>query len=193
MGAFSQSWLTETRQEHVSMNSELRARLERLGPIRDAPPGLSSSDPAIVLIMRRTGPLDRPIDVARRLMRGPRFAPQRACRDNAAGAQGWAVVGVDPATDLAEMRSDRWPPCTSRSGAGGTLRRRTGRLCGCPGAPRPLAARLRRPAGARCSYVAELGTGPQPPRSCRRKPRDDVRPRARTGRGTAVRARRAMS
>jgi DNA-binding transcriptional regulator YiaG len=51
----------------MSTNSELKARLARLGPVRDAaPPPLLSGD-AIPLVLRLVGPLDKPVSVARRL------------------------------------------------------------------------------------------------------------------------------
>ena len=51
----------------MSMNSELKARFARLGPVRDAdPPPLFSGDP-VTLVLRLVGPLDKPISVAKRL------------------------------------------------------------------------------------------------------------------------------
>jgi DNA-binding transcriptional regulator YiaG len=51
----------------MSMNSELRARLARLGPVRDAdPPPLFSGD-SVPLVLRLEGALDRPIPVMQRL------------------------------------------------------------------------------------------------------------------------------
>jgi DNA-binding transcriptional regulator YiaG len=51
----------------MSTNSELKARLARLGPVRDAdPPPLFSGAP-VTLVLRLTGPLDKPISVAQRL------------------------------------------------------------------------------------------------------------------------------
>lgn len=49
------------------MNSELRARLARLGPVRDAdPPPLLCGD-LVNLVLRLVGPLDKPISAAQRL------------------------------------------------------------------------------------------------------------------------------
>ena len=90
----------------MSMNSELRALLERLGPVRDAVPGLSPSDPATVLVLRRTGPLDRPIDVMKRL-REVRVSLRHAHGAiNRLAEQSWAVCAVDAKADLAGLRRD---------------------------------------------------------------------------------------
>lgn len=51
----------------MSTNSELKARLARLGPIRDAAPPPSFSGEAVTLILRRDGDFDKRISVARRL------------------------------------------------------------------------------------------------------------------------------
>ena len=51
----------------MSMNSELRARLARLGPVRDADPPSSFSGELVTLVLRRVGQLDKRITVARRL------------------------------------------------------------------------------------------------------------------------------
>jgi DNA-binding transcriptional regulator YiaG len=51
----------------MSMNSELRARLERLGPVRDADPPPSFSGDLVTLVLRLVGPLDKPISVVKRL------------------------------------------------------------------------------------------------------------------------------
>ena len=51
----------------MSTNSELKARLARLGPVRDADPPPSFSGVPIPLVLRLEGPLDRPIHVVQRL------------------------------------------------------------------------------------------------------------------------------
>jgi len=51
----------------MSTNSELRARLARLGPLRDADPPPSFSGELVTLVLRLVGPLDKPITVAKRL------------------------------------------------------------------------------------------------------------------------------
>jgi DNA-binding transcriptional regulator YiaG len=49
------------------MNSELRARLARLGPVRDAGPPPSFSGDLVPLVLRLVGPLDKPITAIKRL------------------------------------------------------------------------------------------------------------------------------
>jgi DNA-binding transcriptional regulator YiaG len=51
----------------MSTNSELRARFERLGPLPAAAPVPSHSDETCAVLLRREGPLHRPIDVMKRL------------------------------------------------------------------------------------------------------------------------------
>lgn len=51
----------------MSMNSELRARLARLGPVRDADPPPSFSGELVTLVLKRFGALERPITFANRL------------------------------------------------------------------------------------------------------------------------------
>ena len=51
----------------MSTNSELRARLARLGPVRDAAPPPSFSGDLVPLVFRLVGALDKPISVAQRL------------------------------------------------------------------------------------------------------------------------------
>jgi DNA-binding transcriptional regulator YiaG len=51
----------------MSTNSELKARLARLGPVRDADPPPSFSGELITLVLRLVGPLDKPISVVKRL------------------------------------------------------------------------------------------------------------------------------
>jgi DNA-binding transcriptional regulator YiaG len=51
----------------MSMNSELRARLAHLGPVRDADPPPSFSGELVSLVPRLVGRLDKPIHVAQRL------------------------------------------------------------------------------------------------------------------------------
>ena len=48
----------------MSTNSELKARLARLGPIRDADPPPSFSGAPVTLVLRRVGPFDKRITVA---------------------------------------------------------------------------------------------------------------------------------
>ena len=51
----------------MSTNSELKARLARLAPVRDADPPPSFSGERVTLILRRAGAFDRRVSVAGRL------------------------------------------------------------------------------------------------------------------------------
>jgi DNA-binding transcriptional regulator YiaG len=51
----------------MSTNSELKARLARLGPVRDADPPPSFSGELVTLVLRLEGALDKPISVTKRL------------------------------------------------------------------------------------------------------------------------------
>ncbi|HET8996088.1 MAG TPA: helix-turn-helix domain-containing protein [Acetobacteraceae bacterium] len=51
----------------MSTNSELKARLARLGPVRDADPPPSFSGALVPVVLKLDGALDKPIDVANRL------------------------------------------------------------------------------------------------------------------------------
>ena len=51
----------------MSTNSELKAQLARLGPVRDADPPPSFSGDLVSLVLRLVGPLDKPISVVKRL------------------------------------------------------------------------------------------------------------------------------
>ena len=64
----SENWRNGQRLNSMSTNSELKARLERLGPIRDVSRAPLSSDDAVPVVLHRTGALDRGVSVARRLV-----------------------------------------------------------------------------------------------------------------------------
>lgn len=87
-------------------NSELKARLARLAPVRDISPAPSSGAAPVELILRREGVLVRAVDVARRLV-GAGLTLSAAHRAlNELAASGWAVVAVDGAADLAGLGAD---------------------------------------------------------------------------------------
>lgn len=88
------------------MNSELKARFARLGPVRDAdPPPLSSAGTAIA-VLRRTGALDKPITVAQRLRQvGLTLRAAHAAITRLA-ERGWAVCEINADADLAGLRRD---------------------------------------------------------------------------------------
>jgi DNA-binding transcriptional regulator YiaG len=90
----------------MSMNSELRARLARLGPVRDMIPARSSSAAPELLFLRRLGPLERPIDIFRRLFDDGTTA--RAAKEaiDALAADGEAVCPVPGDADFLALARD---------------------------------------------------------------------------------------
>lgn len=91
-------------------NSELKARLEHLGPTRVVARVPLSSEESLTLLLRRIGKLDKPVSVARRLVdAGASMRASHATISHLAET-GWAVCTVsrqrDPvglARDLADM------------------------------------------------------------------------------------------
>jgi DNA-binding transcriptional regulator YiaG len=90
----------------VSMSSELRALLERLGPIPDIPPARSSSDPTIRLILHRTGPFAYRISVVRRLREAGTHLREAARAITQLASQDWATCPVRSDTDLRDLAKD---------------------------------------------------------------------------------------
>jgi DNA-binding transcriptional regulator YiaG len=90
----------------MSINSELLARLERLGPVRVVDPVRLPSDKQLVLLLRRTGPLDKPVSVVRRLMAAR--ASMRAGHDaiDRLAEHGWAVCTVSCDADITALSAD---------------------------------------------------------------------------------------
>jgi putative transcriptional regulator len=90
----------------MSTNSELLARLERLGPVRVVSPIRLPSEKQLVLLLRRTGPLDKPVTVVRRLMAAK--SSMRAGHDaiNRLAAHGWAVCTVSRDEDIDALVAD---------------------------------------------------------------------------------------
>ena len=88
------------------MNSELRALFARLGPVRDADPPPVSSAGTTVVVLRRSGGLNRPITVAQRLrsvgltLRAAHAAITRLAE------RGWAVCEINADADMATLRHD---------------------------------------------------------------------------------------
>lgn len=84
----------------MSTNSELKARLEHLGPVRDVSRPSLSSEESVVVLLRRTGPLDKPITVARRLFAAGLTLKEAHNAINKLAACGWAVCAVALTEDL---------------------------------------------------------------------------------------------
>ena len=82
----------------MSMNSELRARLERLGPVRDADPPPSFSGAPVTLVLRLEYPMDKPVPAIYRL--------------RAAG-----LTLYEAKTTLDRLRDTRFAVCVVNEGA----------------------------------------------------------------------------
>jgi len=83
----------------MSANSELKARLERLGPVRDVSRPSLSSEQSVVVLLRRTGPLDKPISVARRLFAAGLTLKESHTAINQLAALGWTECAVAKTED----------------------------------------------------------------------------------------------
>lgn len=90
----------------MSTNSELKARLERLGPVRDVSRAPLSSEESIVVVLRRTGPLDKGISVARRLITAGLTLKQAHTAINQLAAAGRAVCAVAQSEDLSLLAGE---------------------------------------------------------------------------------------
>jgi DNA-binding XRE family transcriptional regulator len=90
----------------MSTSSELKARLERLGPVRDVSRPPLSSDTSAVVVLHRVGALDKGILVARRLFAAGLTLKQAHDAINKLAALGWSVCGVAKTEDLQVLASD---------------------------------------------------------------------------------------
>ena len=90
----------------MSTNSALKARLARLGPVRDADPPPSFSGTVVTLVLKRTGALDKPITVVKRLraagltLRAGHFVINRLAEC------GIAVCSVAEGADIPALAAD---------------------------------------------------------------------------------------
>ncbi len=93
----------------MSMNSDLRARLERLGPVRDAAPDRLLSGELVPILLRRTGAFRDRITVARRLresglsLRAAHAAVTRLARDD------WTICDIPADGSIEELAHDLAP------------------------------------------------------------------------------------
>jgi DNA-binding transcriptional regulator YiaG len=84
----------------MSTNSELKARLERLGPVRDVSRPSLSSDESVVVVLHRVGSLDKGVSVARRLFASGLTLKQAHDAINKLAELGWCVCAVSKTEDL---------------------------------------------------------------------------------------------
>lgn len=90
----------------MSTNSALKARLERLGPVRVAAPPIFAIGEELPVLLRRTGPLDKPITVATRL-RAVKLSLSAAHQVlNNLAARGWASCVISRNADIAALAHD---------------------------------------------------------------------------------------
>ena len=90
----------------MSKNSALKARLARLGPARDVARAPSSSDERVVLLLRRTGALDRPVDLARRLTAAGLSLRAAHAALNRLAETGWTISAADGGADVKALARD---------------------------------------------------------------------------------------
>jgi DNA-binding transcriptional regulator YiaG len=74
--------------------SELKARLARLGPVRDVSRPALSSEESVVVVLHRTGALDKGVSVARRLFAAGLTLKQAHDAINKLADLSWAVCAV---------------------------------------------------------------------------------------------------
>ena len=90
----------------MSTSSELKARLARLGQVRDVSRPPFSSDASIVVVLHRVGALDKGISVARRLLASGLTLKQAHDAINRLAALGWSVCAVAKTENLPLLASD---------------------------------------------------------------------------------------
>jgi DNA-binding transcriptional regulator YiaG len=90
----------------MSTNSELKARLERLGLVRDVSRPALSSDASVVVVVHRVGALDKGILVARRLFDAGLTLKQAHDVINRLASLGWSACAVAKTEDLHLLAGD---------------------------------------------------------------------------------------
>ena len=90
----------------MSTNSELKAQLARLGPVRDVSRPPLSSDASVVVVLHRIGVLDKGVSVARRLFAAGLTLKQAHQAINKLAALGWAICAVAKTEDLRLLASE---------------------------------------------------------------------------------------
>jgi DNA-binding transcriptional regulator YiaG len=90
----------------MSTNSELKAQLERLGPVRDVSRRRLSSEVSVVVVLHRVGALDQGILLARRLFASGLTLKQAHDAINQLAALGWSACAVSKSEDLHVLAGD---------------------------------------------------------------------------------------
>ena len=89
----------------MSTNSELKAQLARLGPVRDVSRPPLTSDESVLVVLHRTGALDKGVSVARRLFAAGLTLKQAHDAINKLAALGWTTCAVAKTEDLRRLSS----------------------------------------------------------------------------------------
>jgi DNA-binding transcriptional regulator YiaG len=90
----------------MSRSSELKARLARLGPVRDVSRPSLSSEASVAVVLHRIGALDKGTPVARRLFAAGLTLKQAHDAINRLAALSWAVCAVAATEDLRVLASE---------------------------------------------------------------------------------------
>lgn len=90
----------------MSKNSELKARLARLGPVRDAGPPPSFSGATVTVVLRRAGVLDAPVTIARRLQEAGLTLRSAHAAINRLADTGLAVCRIAEGADIPALAAD---------------------------------------------------------------------------------------
>jgi putative transcriptional regulator len=90
----------------MSTNSELKARLARLGPIRDAAPPPSYSGALVPLVLRLDGPLSHPVSIAQRLRSAGLTLREAHAVINRLAERGLAVTAVPSDAGIPGLAAD---------------------------------------------------------------------------------------
>jgi len=90
----------------MSTNAELKARLARLGPVRDVSRPPLTPEESVLVVLRRTGALDKSITVAKRLFAAGLTLKQAHNAINKLAEVGRIVSAVAKTEDLRRLDSD---------------------------------------------------------------------------------------
>ena len=90
----------------MSTNSELMARLERLGPVRVVPPPPAFSGAPVALVLRLEYPMDKPVSLVKRLYAAG--LTMRAAKDvmDRLGETRLAVCAIHEGADISALAAD---------------------------------------------------------------------------------------
>jgi DNA-binding transcriptional regulator YiaG len=90
----------------MSTNSELKARLARLGRVRDVSRAPLTSEASAVVVLRRVGPLDKGVAVARRLFDAGLTLKQAHTVIDQLAATGRAVCALARSEELSRLAEE---------------------------------------------------------------------------------------